>query len=433
MAATMSAEPDFTGLRTDVEAVTRLPEFDSVAKRAKRIRRRDLGRRFAVSLLAVAALAPAGTVALNATPGGGNPILGRNEQIGPDRTDAVPSPAPSTSPSAAPVVTIRAIAGARIGALYAAADVCRPGDATTNCSLQVLPLGTTAQDQRGPIAVDELRDDPADSLTDVGLTSLTPTSLLLSGIRQDGQRKSRRINLGGGGAEIAPEPQAAGAPQPQPGDQVVQLSRYGELSFVRQLDARAFRTAEQPDLDDVTLVTSIAQEVGWWVTGTDPKTGEVSVGVSRDQGRSWQVAPVGLRPGMADPVVATGDGTTVFLYLRTAGGIQQRRSVDGGRTWTPVTSTMSWPSFSSGGDVVSRQLGAVVRTDGSLLIWVEEPPGAVFLESVDGAASYRSVSGPSGPIVTVQGGFVALGDPPVVSYDGHTWSALPRPAVLPPD
>jgi hypothetical protein len=42
------------------------------------------------------------------------------------------------------------------------------------------------------------------------------------------------------------------------------------------------------------------------------------------------------------------------------------------------------------------------------------------------------VSGPSGPIIAVKDGFAALADPPVVSIDGHTWSSLPRPAVLSP-
>jgi hypothetical protein len=419
------SEPDFAGLRADIEAATRLPEFDRVAKRARRIRRRDLGRRITVSLVMLGALLPAGVVGIYAAPGGGTQIQGEDIQIGPDQPDA-PSPTAST----APITTIRAIAGTRIGALYAAVDVCRPADASTTCSLQVVPLGATAQDQRGPIAVDELRASPADSLSDVTLTSLTSQSLLLSGIRPDGERKFRRIFLRGGGAEIAPEPQDD--TMPQTGDQVVQLRRYGPLYFVRQTDGRASVTPTQPDLNEPTLVTSVAAENGWWVTGTDPGTQNVAIGVSRDLGHTWQITPLDVRSGLADPVLATGDGTTVFVFVRTAGGIYQRRSVDGGRTWTSLTTDMPWPPFGSSAHLVTRTLGAVVRGDGSLLVWVEEPPGAVFLESTDLGGSYHSVTGPSGPIIALIDGFAALGDPPVVSYDGHTWSPLPRPAVVPP-
>ena len=415
------SDPDFDALRTQVEDATRLPEFDSVARRAKKIRRRDLGRRIVVSLVAAGVLLPAGVAAINVTPSQSN-IQGRDTEIGPDQPDPVPTPSPST----VPVVTIRAIAGSRIGSLYAAVDVCRPSDGSTKCSLQVVPLGATAQDQREPIATNELRADPVDSLDDVTLLALTPTSLLLSGIRPDGERKSRRINVNGGGAEIAAEPQDATGPDT--GDLVVQLRRYGELSFVRQIDSRVFRLQTQPPIKEFTLVTSIPPARGWWVTGVDPASGEVAVAVSRDLGTSWQVRSLGLPPGMADPVLTTGDGNTVFVFVRTAGGIQQRRSTNGGRTWETLTTAMPWPPFGSG-DVVSRRLGAVVRGDGSLLIWVEQPPGAVFLDSVDSGASYRPTGGPSGPIVAVMDGFVAIADPPSVSYDGHTWSALPRPAV----
>jgi hypothetical protein len=34
--------------------------------------------------------------------------------------------------------------------------------------------------------------------------------------------------------------------------------------------------------------------------------------------------------------------------------------------------------------------------------------------------------------VAVQDGFVAIADPPLLSFDGHTWTPMPRPAVIPP-
>jgi hypothetical protein len=418
-------DPDFEGLRSHVETATRLPEFDRVAKRARRVRRRDLRRRLAISLAAVITLLPAGVVGWHAAPGGRPIETNQNTQIGPDQPDVSPSPQPSTAAAA----TIRAIAGNRVGALYAAVDVCRPAEKTNSCSLQVVPLGATAQDLRGPIAIGELRNDPTDSLEDVTLKSITPQSLLLSGIRRDGERKYRRIDLRGGGLDIAPEPLDRSLPTA--GDQAVQLTRYGELSFIRQSDARVLRVPAQPALREPVLVTSVAAEDGWWATGVDPATGEIAVAVSHDLGATWVVTPLGVRPGMSDPVLATNDGDTAYVFVRTSTGIQQRITTDGGLTWRPLHTAMPWPTFNKG-DVVDRQLGAVVRGDGSLLVWVEETPGAVFLESADLGNSYRSVTGPSGPIVAVQDGFVAIADPPLLSFDGHTWTALPRPAVVPP-
>jgi hypothetical protein len=199
----------------------------------------------------------------------------------------------------------------------------------------------------------------------VTLQAVTPQSLLLSGIRRDGERKYRRIDLRGGGLDIAPEPNDHSAPSP--GDQAVQLTRYGELSFIRQSDARALRVPNQPALRDVVLVTSVAPKDGWWATGVDPATGEVAVAVSHDLGTNWTVVALGLRPGMSDPILATGDGDTAYVFVRTSTGIQQRLTTDGGLTWQPLRTEMPWPAFGSG-DAVDRRLGAVVRRDGSLLV-----------------------------------------------------------------
>jgi hypothetical protein len=420
-------DPDFEGLRSDVETATRLPEFDRVARLARQVRRRDLGRKLVISVAAVVVVLPAGVAGWQAAPTGPSPQA--NQQLGPDRPDAAVTPSPV--PSTAPVATIRAIAGSRVNALYAAVDVCRPASPRATCSLQVVPLAPIAQDQRPPIAVGELRDDPADPLNEVTLQSVTPHSLLLSGIRRDGQRKYRRIDLRGGGLDIAPEP--LDHTVPTVGDQAVQLTRYGEIAFIRQADARVLRAPTQPGLREMVLVTSVAPENGWWVTGVDPASGDAAVAVSHDLGHNWTVVPLGLQPGMGDPVLTTGDGDTAYVFVRTAGGIQQRLTTDGGLTWTVLHTAMPWPSFGAkGGEAVERRLGAVVRRDGSLLVWVEEEPGAVFLESNDLGRSYRSATGPSGPIAAVQDGFVAISDPPLLSYDGHTWAPLPRPAFVSP-
>jgi hypothetical protein len=417
-------ELDFAGLRADIEAATKLPEFDGLARRASQTRRRDRGSRLVIGLVIVSTLVPAGLVGLNAAPRETETIQGVPEFEPPEQ----PARDPSTS---LPIVTIRAIAGPRINALYAAIDVCRPIDSSTNCSLQVVPLGHTAQDQRNPIAMDELREEPSDPLQDVTLQSITPQALMLSGVRRDGKRTSRRIAIGGGGAEIAPEPfDGSGARE---GDLLVQLRRYGELYFVRQSDGRVIRTPTGPELNNVTVVSGVSPDNGWWVTGTDPTSGDIAVGVSQDLGASWTVRPIGVRSGMDDPIVATNDGQVAYAFVRSADGIQQRRSLDGGESWQTMTAAMPWPALNNGANVATRKLGVVVRADGSLLIWIEEPPGAIFLESSDLGNTYHPTSGPAGPIVAVSDGYVALGDPPVISFDARTWTALARPATVPPN
>jgi hypothetical protein len=418
---------DFAGLRADVETATKVPDFEGLAKRARRTRRRDRGGRLVIGLIMVSALVPAGLVGLNAAPPDGN-----SEADGIQGETQLGLEPPVRELSASPpIVTIRAIAGPRINTLYAAIDVCRPATTTTNCSLQVVPLGLTAQDQRNPVVVDELRVEPSDPLQDVTLQAMSPQSLMLSGIRRDGKRTSRRIILGGGGTEIAPEPSDGNGAQP--GDLLVQLRRYGELFFVRQIDERVFPVQSMPELSNLTVVTGVSPANGWWVTGTDLHSGEIVVGVSKDRGASWTVRSLGLRPGMDDPVVATADGEAAYAFVRTAEGIQQRRSLDGGASWQPMTAMMPWPTLTNGANVATRKLGAVVRPDTALLVWIEEPPGAIFLESVDQGVSYHPANGPNGPIVAVSDGYVALGDPPLVSYDARTWTALARPATVPPD
>jgi hypothetical protein len=129
-------------------------------------------------------------------------------------------------------------------------------------------------------------------------------------------------------------------------------------------------------------------------------------------------------------VLVAADAGTAYVFVRTSAGLQQRRTLDGGRTWHAVEPVMPWPSLGSDTDLVARRFGAVSRADGSLLVWLEAP--AVFLESTDRGETFHAANGPSGPIVAVSDGFVALSDPPAVSRDGRTWSPLLRPVIAPP-
>jgi hypothetical protein len=217
------------------------------------------------------------------------------------------------------------------------------------------------------------------------------------------------------------------------GDRLVQLRRYGDLYFVRQSDDRVFRTLTSPPLVNSTVVAGVAPENGWWIVGTDPSSGDVAAAVSQDLGETWTVRSLNFRPGLEDPVLVTADGRTVYVFVRAKDSIQQRRSTDGGESWQSVFAVLPGSAFGSGRDPTAGRLGAVVRADGSLLVWAEQPPGAIFVESTDAGASYHPTNGPAGPILALSDGYVALGDPPVISWDGRTWTAIPRPATIPPD
>lgn len=414
-------ELDFTGLRADVEAATRVPEFAAVSMRGRRVRLRNRSIRVMIFACIVSVLIPAGLTGLDPAPDdGGTPSVGLSMRpTRPDRTT-----------KGQWIVTVHAVAGLRLSSLYAAVDVCDPDGARTTCSLQVVPLGQTAQDQRGPITSDELRKSPSDSLEDITLRMLSPRSLLLSAVRRDGQRSSRRINLHGGGVEIEPEPTTDIGPTR--GDRLVQLGRHGELYYARQSDARLFPVPTTPDLENLTVVEGPSPDSGWWVTGSERETGQIAVAASHDQGLHWSVGFVGIGSAVDEPVLVTSDGKIVHLFVRTPNGIKQRRTIDGGSSWHPLASQMPWPATKTTFDPVAYPLGAVARADGTLLVWLERRPGVVYLESTDNGLSYHPTTGPGGSVLAVTDGYAAVADPPAVSRDGHTWTPLPGPAVAAP-
>jgi hypothetical protein len=176
------------------------------------------------------------------------------------------------------------------------------------------------------------------------------------------------------------------------------------------------------------VISSVHPEHGWWIVGRAQTSDELIVAVSHNQGRDWSVQPLGVKSaGNAPAALATYNGQTAYMFVPTAEGMAERRTVDGGRTWHAVAAQMPWPALSSGASVVSRRVGAVVRPDGSVLVWLEDPPVAVFLESGDGGRTFTSAVGPGGPIVPISDGYVSVSDPPKVSGDGRSWTSLPAP------
>jgi hypothetical protein len=437
----MAEQLDFLGLRAEVEAATRIPEFRAVERRARRVRARD---RLAVAgalLGTLVVVTPVSVAAMHARQQGRGPTV-----LGPDHQTPAPiGLTPPTRPLPGPVqVHTKAVDGIDVTALWAAVDVCaepsspsqRDGTryAVAECSLQV--SGVRTDGQSAPVMVGGLRESGTETLSDVQLVALSRNSLLLSGVPDGGTRLYLRVSVTGGG--VRPSTPAADGGGLSPGDRMVQLSAHGEIYAVHQADDRFVRLPAQPPLSAPSAVTSTEPARGWWVTGLDPVTGEVAVSVSRDLGRTWTTHALGLMPGIEAPTLITGDGRVAYLFVHTGTGITQYRTTDGGTGWANVPATMPWPSAGGASGQAGRagadprRFGAVVRPDGAVLAWLEDTPAPVYLLSTDGGVTYRGAAGPTGRVVAVPGGYVAISDRPAVSRDAVTWTPLVTPGYLPP-
>jgi hypothetical protein len=439
---------DFQGLRAEIEEVTRLPEFGAVERRARRLRTRDRLAVVGALLGTLVVIAPVGLTALNARQQGTTTAFDPDRQLAPLGLISPEHPDTRIPDAQVPLtldIRTKAVDGIDIDALWAALDVCAeansPSPTTRNgaqyavaeCSLQVTRVLT--EGQVTPVVVGELRDQGTQTLNDIQLVALSDRSLLLSGVPEGQDRQYLKVVVTGGGER----PTAPTGKPGEPGrdDRIVQLAAHGEIYAVHQADDQFLRLARQPDLSQPTAVTSVAPTSGWWVTGQDPMTGAVAVSVSRDQGRSWTTRGLGLMPGIETPTLVTRDGRVAYVFVHTATGIAQYRTVDAGATWVNVPMTTRWPTSGdasgrapTGAD--PRRFGAVVRPDGAVLAWLEDTPAPVYLLSTDQGKTYRSAAGPAGRVVPVPGGYVSISDRLLVSDNAETWTPLPAPGHLPP-
>ncbi|GIH12601.1 WD40/YVTN/BNR-like repeat-containing protein [Rugosimonospora africana] len=409
------AELDFTGLLADVEAATMLPEFDRVARRARRVRTRSFMATVFAVLAVLALLAPAGVVAARDRGGG--------DSLGPVSDPNLPAPgpinlqtpAPPASPSVAPRSTIVAADGADIGHVYALIDVCR----LDACNLQLSQIQTGQQVARtGPDRIGLLRDKPTDYLSGFKLEALNDTSLVVSAMPASGPREYQRINLGNVPDDA--RPQAAGA-----GDRVGVVDHTGELWAADSRSGALRALPRQPPIASLNVV-STAPANGLWVTGTNPVTGDLAVSVSRNAGHTWTTAGLGVMTGGSAPVLATYQGQTAYLLTRTVDrDFALFQTVDGGQSWQRLTTQLPWPAQTDNG----VGYGLVVRPDGSLLAWLATNPGPSYTQSTDHGRTFSNVAGPGGPLISVPDGYVSLSSPPKLSSDGSNWVPAAVPAL----
>ncbi len=403
-------ELDFHGLRAEVEAVTTLPGFADVQQRARRLRRRSRLTMSTAMLATLAVVLPAGMLASQARHTDTPTHLTVGPAPGPDDTD--PGPDPTPTPTVPPRVTTVAAGGVDITHVWMAVDVCR----AESCNLQLSAVRADRQPD-GPARIGQLRRAPTDKLTDVTVTALGPASVVLSAVIPGVGRQYTQLSRPGSG----PDGPAAATTRhtAEAGQVVVQLKEHGDLQVADPATGRLTLLPEQPPLDDPQVVPGIDPSHGVWVTGRTGST--AALAYSGDGGATWRIRQLDSAAGGTSTVLTTADGRTAYLFASSPTGLRQWRTGDGGGTWTPVPVRMPWPSTASG------VFGAVVRPDGSLLVWQDGPPAPIFLESTDSGASFHPVSGPSGPVVMVPGGYVALGERTYLSRDARTWAPEPVP------
>lgn len=401
------ADVDFSALRSTVETATRLPGFDVVERRARRLRRRHRLAVLGAVLATFAALGPAALLAPG--PGRSSPI-----SLGPDN-DITTTAEPEPTATIAPRVTVRAAAGVDIEHVYAVVDVCFED----RCNLQLSPVRPGGP-EAGPAKVGLLRDQPSDRLDDVRLVATGPSAAVVSGV-DGGRTVYDRIDASATPAEVG----GAHAGQLTADDRPAQFTEGGPVRLVDARTGRSRALAQQPPLGAPEVYTAVAATRGLWATGIDPGTGEAAVAVSRD-GTQWSVHRFGVRPGNSPPVLATYDGQTAYVFLQVDGAVREWRTDDGGTGWSEVPVRMSWPAATTG------RFGAAVRPDGSVLCWLNDSPAPVFLASADGGVSFTGTgsAGLSGPVVQVPGGYVALGERLALSRDGYTWSTITPPYLV---
>ena len=400
--------PDFAALRSGVEQATRLPDFEDVARRGRRrIRRRRLATTvwsLGAMIICLPGLAYLGVALASNSDRPGVVQIAIVNGGDDDPTNAI-----VTLPAPTATVTTRlvAAAGVDLAHAYGLIDACR-GEA---CSLQLISLGSDASTER----IGLLRSDPSDTLASPRVVALDPTEVMISAEVGNNVRPiAQTLDVGS----------VFKTKQPVTPVKPVQTVSLGKIEAARG-DGEIHPIPSQPALASINLATG---EHGWWATGADRATGDLAIACSRDQGTTWHTSEVGVVPEAGtQPILATRDGTNIYVLVRSGGQMLLIRSSDGGATWaTPIPE----PGWTGSGDY-----GLITPADGSLGVWFADGADAVsYRRSVDHGATFTIVTGktaPSDQVVSIPGGYVTLGAHPTISADGRTWRSITMPFVPP--
>jgi hypothetical protein len=429
----------FARLREYADDTARQPDFDTIRRRAVRVRRRR--RHTASSVLAGVTALVVAALGLSVAPSDG---------------DQTAYPAPSTTPSAglnAAWPRFTAIVATGADQLFAVYERCRTCESRLHVSADAgrtwerravppPPAGGTATNriilligvapdvlvwaESTALSLDELFPSQGSSSPPA-----RPPAIERNWITLDGGRTWRRPTLAG-----------------QPVDAVPAGTRPVDCSSVREeqpcrlyaVDPATGRFAplanQPPGLDDPGRSrgrTNVPVGGHLWVPGFDPATRHPAVASSVDGGRTWTtfvfsgwmaaVESQGAGTGMYLPTVAAGTGTTAIALLHSDGGrVVPYRTTDGGKTWQPVP----------GGALTEVPDAGFVAADGAHVV----RNGRAFRASRDGGryepvtlAGYSDeLLVDQGPTLEAVGRYVATtGEVVCVSDDGRTWRRVEAP------
>lgn len=345
-------EPDFHGLRDEVDRLVRQPDFDTVRQRAGRLRTRArvAAATGALGVLVALALGAASVLPFLRTP---------------------------VAPAAGESRVLWAGGGDR-NHLYAVLVDC----ATCPHRLVASTDGGRSWDHRV--------DFPSSGGDPVTVTVLGPKFLVarvpVGPAGKGGGETVRRISTDGGAtwrdADPGGTPRAAAVPDTRLWGCLIHVPQGCDILVPDPGSAAVVPLATQPPLDAAVPVDA-PPAAGYWVRGCDPATGRRAVAVSRTGGRSWQKMVFDREPEADRPVdcafdLATTDGSTVFATLSDGQGVPRRvyRSVDGGGTWQAAD-----PRLPDGWVV---QAGSTVTADGTHVLLAERESRFGLLTSRDG-------------------------------------------------
>jgi hypothetical protein len=404
--------------RSDIEQHTLLPEFDDVMSRGRRRRRR---LRFGTSVGTIAAivvLLPAVVLAgLFLSQGSDRPsVVQISIATGPGDNDGSTTSVVTPAPRHKIVAKLIAAGGVDFAHAYGLIDACED----TTCSLQLIELSTRPSTER----IDLLRSDPSQGVDNTRLVALDNIDVMVSADVGDGIAPQYQTlnNLAAGPAKGVVSASETVDP--------VQTAAGGTIGVVVNGDAKVRSIPRQPALTSPNLTSTVN---GWWVTGSDPQTGELCVAVSRDRGITWQTTSLGVISDDHTPSLATRDGRSVYVLVHSAGQMLLIRSTDGGLTWGQPRVESAWNTY--------PRYGVLTPPDGSVGVWLSPTADVaasvnaiIYRRSTDGGTSFTSVVGssaPNGQVVSLPGGYVTLGTKPALSADARTWTTIALP-VIPP-
>ncbi|GIG56608.1 hypothetical protein Lfu02_09800 [Longispora fulva] len=190
--------------------------------------------------------------------------------------------------------------------------------------------------------------------------------------------------------------------------------------------------AAQPRLDGLTIDPS-STGAGLWAAGFDPGTHKAAIATSADRGTTWSITVLAAEEPRTAPVpvnmpyLASFDGRTGYAtFVGDGGPVRVYRTADGGRTWHRAAAAMPGGAYLLGPY-------SVATADGTHLMAVQLGTGTGYLASPDGETyQVREVAGLPGLGAAPRflgPGRLAAGTPRAMylSDDGVTWRGITLP------